>query len=124
MKRDMDLIREILLQKEAEKNPMTLSCTKEEFTYHVALLKEGGLVEAIIQSNHVGMPSKAVVIRLTMAGHDFLDSARNENVWHKAKEHIIKSGTAWTFSILAEVLKSLAKQQLAQFGLPSLGGQE
>lgn len=122
MKRNMDLIREILLQKEADKTPMVLpDCSgQEEFAYHVALLKEAGFVEAIIRPDRLGMPKAAQVLRLTWAGHDFLDAARNDTVWNMAKEKIIESGKSWTISMLTEVLKALAKQELSKLGLPGL----
>jgi len=38
-------------------------------------------------------------------------------VWRTAKEKILKPGVSWTFELLKETLKALAKQQLARVGL-------
>ena len=121
MQRKIELIREILLQRESDKTPMVLpDCSgQEEFAYHVALLKEAGLVDAIVVTDHKGMPSGAQVLRLTWSGHDFLDAARNDTVWNTAKRKIIESGMSWTFSMLTEILKALAKQELSKLGLPT-----
>ena len=55
---------------------------------------------------------------MTWQGHEFLDSARSDSVWHTAKEKMLKPGISWTFGLLSEALKALAKQQLARVGLP------
>lgn len=115
MKRDMDLVRQILQsaeQTEFEKGPMPFyeARTPDE-AYQIALMKDAGLVEArIVQSN--GIPRSAVVIRLTWAGHDFLDASRDNTIWAKAVEQVIKPSTSWTFSILTEWLKQEAMKRL------------
>ena len=48
---------------------------------------------------------------LTWDGHEFLDSARNETLWRKAKEELKKTGN-FSFQILGEMLLSLARNQL------------
>jgi hypothetical protein len=40
---------------------------------------------------------------------------RDDTVWKKAKEHVLKPGASWTFDILKEWLKAEAKSRL---GLP------
>ncbi|MGO8839441.1 MAG: DUF2513 domain-containing protein [Limisphaerales bacterium] len=50
-------------------------------------------------------------VRLTWAGHDFLDAARNDTIWNKAKDEFLKPGISWTFSILFEWLKQEARQR-------------
>jgi len=53
-----------------------------------------------------------VTLRLTWAGHEFLDAARNETVWKKASERIKKSGVDVTISLLKDILNQLLKQSL------------
>jgi hypothetical protein len=108
MKRDMDLIRNILLQTEAGQ---PIVGEKTAVVYHIALLKEAGFVEAVIRNGPLGMPSEAVIRRLTWAGHDFLDAMRDETIWKKAKDKFIKPGVSWTVSILAEWLKQEARRR-------------
>ena len=109
MKRDMELIRYILLQKEAEE---PIDGGHAEVVYHIALLKEAGFVEAVIRNDPLGVPSDAVILKLTWAGHDFLDAARDNKIWNMAKEKFIKPGVSWTFSILLEWLKQQAHQRV------------
>ena len=59
-----------------------------------------------------GIPSAAAIVRLTWAGHDFLDSSRDNKIWKLAKEHVIKPGASWTFSLLLEWLKQEARHRV------------
>jgi hypothetical protein len=59
---------------------------------------------------------------MTWAGHDFLDAARDVSIWNKAKEHVLKPGFSWSFSILTEFLRMEAQKRLEMaFGLPPSG---
>lgn len=110
MKRDMDLIRGVLI--EVEKLPFdsgfhdisVQGYTDEEITYHVRLAHEAGLIEAIDLTTMDGVCWKPK--RLTYEGHEFLDAARSNTVWNKAKETLLStSGT-----ITLEALKALLPQ--------------
>src|SRR5258708_1781099 len=113
MKRDMNLIRLLLLDVEGEESKPDLSAFGEsQQVYHSALLIEAGLVHGDIILDGEGQPTGTVAIRLTWAGHEFLDAARNETIWHKAGEKIKKSGVDVTISVLKEILEGLLKQSL------------
>ncbi len=117
MKRNMDLIRLLLMRSEDDKDAAT-ACEKfkvEERSYHVQLLIDAGLVEGFVRRNPRGAFTGAVVSRLTWAGHDFLQSVRDDTIWNKAKEQVLKPGASWTFDILKEWAKYELKQKL---GLP------
>jgi Hypothetical protein (DUF2513) len=119
MKRDMDLIRMLLIRQETGEPPPGLADYPEPLiVYNVALMKDAGLIEAAIAKGPDGTPMGAVIIRMTWAGHDFLDAARNDTVWRTAREKILKPGVSWTFELLKETLKALATQQLSRMGLP------
>jgi hypothetical protein len=116
MKRDMNLIRLVLLDTEGEEPKPDLSAySEQQLVYHSALLIEAGLVHGAIGPDSDGQPASTMISRLTWHGHEFLDAARNETIWKKAGEQIEKSGVDVTFSLLVEILKQLLKQAL---GLP------
>lgn len=118
MKRDMDLIREILLAREEDRDLRT-SEPPEVIAYNVQLLDDAGLLEAIIKKDHRGAAVGCAIMRLTWAGHDFLDATKDDTIWNKAKERILKPGVSWTFSILVEFLKAEAQRRLGPaLGLP------
>jgi hypothetical protein len=118
MKRNMDLIRLLLMRSEGDEhaNPECEKFGAEEKAYHVQLLIDAGLVEGIVRKGPKGDFTGAVVFRLTWAGHDFVESMRDDTLWKKAKDEVLKPGASWTFEILKEWAKCELRQRL---GLPS-----
>jgi hypothetical protein len=117
MKRDMDVVRNLLLRTEPADGSVSINDPVE--TYHVRIMLDGGLVDGRISEDVTSdAPRHSHIHNLTWAGHDFLDAARNDTVWRSAKEKILKPGVSWTFELLKETLKALAKQQLSKIGLP------
>lgn len=118
MKRDFDLIRSILI--DIEKMPA--GTQRDEFTFpgyddamiyqHIGLLIEADLVKGEFMLECGLGHSGALVSDLTWAGHDFLDAMKDDNLWTKAKEHVIKPGASFTFDLLLEWLKAKAKEKI------------
>lgn len=114
MKRDMELIRLLLLQREADPEPgpdLSHYSVKEQ-VFHGALVVEAGLVHGSVLIDQEGQPKGVIMLRLTWAGYDFLEAAKNEGVWNKAKRTIAEKGLTVTFDIMSELLKSIIKSQL------------
>jgi len=90
MKRDMDLIREMLLEIEANPDPMdgpSLDIggrSRDEISYHVMLMHQAGLIDAWDCSSvdEICWYPKD----LTWEGHEFLEAARDPARWQKAKD--------------------------------------
>jgi hypothetical protein len=113
MKRDMDLIRTIML--EAEKCPSLEGCrveipgrTREDLYYNAKLAHEAGFIDARFLPGSTDFH----VLRLTYEGHEFLDAARNDTLWAKAKEIVIKNTGALTLEALKITLTTLIKHKL------------
>ena len=116
MKRDPELIREILHAIEADQGSplgwVELNIdghSTEKTSYHVQLLADAGLVipqDLSSSSGYHVMPK-----RMTSAGHDFLDAVRNEVIWSKVKAAIAETGS-FTLSLIKELAISYAKQKL------------
>ncbi len=110
MKRDMDIIRQILLNVEDDKYPyggrVHLDGVPDEICgHHAALIFDAGLAEGrVIKTDAHGIVS-ASVDRLTSAGHDFCDGIRQDTIWNKAKEHILKPGASYGLSVFVEWVK-------------------
>ena len=118
MKRDFDLARTILLAIEANEDATGHSWiilgkingySQEQVSYHVKLLDEAGLIEAIDLSTNTGFSWEPK--KLTWHGHDFLESSRNETLWGEAKKRMKQIGSS-SFPVLLEVLINLGKEQL------------
>jgi hypothetical protein len=113
MKRDMDLIRSILLNVESDgKLGLPDGHTNTEIADHAQQLKEAGLVEAAIVRDHEGIPCQAVIIRLTSKGHDFVDATRNQSFWIKTKAYVTKNLPGWTLSVFKEVAERALKGEI------------
>jgi hypothetical protein len=120
MKRDFELVRIILRDMEGAE-PMQ---TYQGFTYdgyekfvvyeHIELLIEAGLLAGEVHRHSSG--GIPVVTRLTWAGHDFLDAMKDEGIWRKAKESILKPIGGATFDVLLDWLKWQMKEKL---GMPT-----
>src|SRR5450432_1997113 len=102
MKRDMDLIRTILLEVEKSTSPGGRQIklpdhSREELYYNAQLAQDAGLIDARFAPGSTDFH----VLRLTNAGHEFLEAARNDTLWAKAKEIAIKK----TGTLTAEGVK-------------------
>lgn len=117
MKRDMELIRKIILEVEkAQDNQIDLkieSYSEQEIGYHVYLLIQGGLVEGIEfpKTNESLLPT-ATPTNLTWNGHEFADAMRNESIWDKAMEIVKKNGGHITNGVLIQLLTSMIKDSI------------
>ena len=107
MKRDIKLVRELLLVAEADGTCDGLNSKygQEVVAGHVAILIDAKLIEGQVVCDEAGKPCYAVIVRLTWAGHEFLDNARNETVWNKVITSIKDTATTVSFEILSELLK-------------------
>jgi len=110
MKRDFELIRQLLLDIEGEKVDLSLF-TEDQILYHKALLLEVGLAEGpkprYSSRKYSGIPDKVIIHKLTWEGHDFIDAIRDESRWQKAKEWVKEAGKILTLESLKEAVKIL-----------------
>ena len=127
MKRDMDLIRQILLDVEAGKwsyevaridengsidEDPALNLQLTTVLYHLQIMHDAGFIKFLEMSDtHLRLNG------MTWAGHDFLDTIRDDENWRKTKEGAKKLGGAG-FSFIVEVAKGVAKSELQKLGLP------
>ena len=120
MKRDMDLVRGVLLR--IEELPFdgrfhdinVDGHSEEEINYHVMLLHEAGFIEAMDLSSTSGICWKPT--RLTYSGHEFIDAARSDIVWQKAKAWTLKSTGTLTLEGLKLALPHVVKMLIANGG--------
>ena len=122
MKLDPDLVRQILLKVEefpfdgAFHDVEIEGRTENEIDYHVMLLHEAGLLEALDLSTLSGPCWKPT--RLTYDGHQFLDAARSDTVFQKAKAWSLKS----TGTLTLEGLKFALPHVVKRYVNPKLSG--
>ena len=111
MKRDMDLVRKILLEVEGvsfEGGWIDLQIegySENEVSYHVLLLAEAGLIEAIDLSTNTSFAWAPK--RLTWNGHEFIEASRDENRWEKAKTIMKEKAGGFVYDVLKTLLIQL-----------------
>ena len=116
VKRDMELVRLILLELEKEpysQGPIELEIpgrTQDQISYHVMLLHEAGLINATDLSTFAGPDWKPT--RLTWQGHEFLDASRDEGRWQKALNIMKDKAGVIAFDVLKELLIQLMRNSV------------
>ena len=119
MKRDMDLLRSILLLIESELEPGRFidlkaeqfldeypSLTNSALREHVFLLREAGYLKG-------GSDSLSGISQngLTNRGYDYLDTVRNPEIWRNARDAGEKAG-GFTLSLIGEIASGLIKTKI------------
>ena len=116
MKRNMDLIREILLRIESYPEPrgrIDLNIdgySPKEISYHVKLLSEAGLIEATpLQTLNL---FEWHAHSLTWEGHEFLEASRDDKIWNKAKELVLDKTGTLPFEVLKQILIGIIQKAI------------
>jgi hypothetical protein len=117
MKRDMHIVRKILLAAMQSEQPLTSveGIDPETFDFHVQLLQEGGFLQCSARESNEGSssePKRAKVVRLTWTGFDFAESIKDDAIWHKVTANPPRSASCWTFDLLQYALRYEQRRRL------------
>jgi len=111
MKRDMDLIRAVLLRaQQGDPNGVVQGYTEEEVKYHRALAIEKQLLKGRALKDHqkpTEIPAVVVVLDLTWEGHDFLDAIVSDTNWAKVKKFLADARKQVTIETVKFAIKQL-----------------
>lgn len=115
MKRDDDLIRDLLFEAEDSNQPyllagMALNPSESDLKRHMhaVWLSDAGFFKEV----------KKGVFRITNQGHDYLAAIRDDGVWKKTKEAASTAGGVG-LSVMKDIAVAYVKQELAtRLGLP------
>ena len=117
MKRDLDLIRRILLDIETPDAGASHHAgfghltqdglDPEAIQYHVQLMHDAGLIVADEM-----VPGQWWPERITWAGHEFLDLARDDTRWERAKHDVDREVGSAPFLVVRDLLARRAGEQL------------
>ena len=135
MKRDLELVRQILLRIEGPREQASLGLSggrsveglpnlefegppEEEVDYHLDLLIKAGLINGT-GSRTLGGGFMVNIRGLTWAGHDFLDAVRDEQVWGAMDKKVRDSGLdmrSLTFDVVKSICVSFIEDRLGLGG--------
>lgn len=121
MKRDMDLVRNLLLITEAADSsfdPREDSGLKKysdaSIVYHVELLESQGLIDCQVLRAMGGVCAVCEIEALTWDGLDYLDAIRDAGVWGKTKKVIKDTVKSTTMKAIKEIAVMVAVNMAAQ----------
>lgn len=118
MKRDMDLVRRILMKIESHEHgiapyPLMIDGASDELVgYHIHLLGQAGLLAVDEITSLESDSPEAMALHMTWTGHDFLDAARSDTIWNRAKQRVAGTVGSVTFEAFKALLVALAKEKL------------
>jgi hypothetical protein len=82
--------------------------SNELVSYQIKILSQGGLIEADNCSTQSGFDWRAV--GLTWAGHEFLDTIKNDTVWAKTKSFVLSKGGSASFTVIGKIASAFAEK--------------
>jgi hypothetical protein len=120
MKRDPDLLRNIMLAAEAQPagKPLFASdvarlCNDPyELADHVEQLIEERYLSGTVHSHGREVRPNILIKRVTAKGHDFLSAMRDDSIWKKVKAKVMTAAGGWTLALAMECAKLLIKERL------------
>ncbi|QKW95812.1 MULTISPECIES: DUF2513 domain-containing protein [unclassified Agrobacterium] len=124
MKRDMGLIRELMLKLESLDFPLNAvlslsgddkevaidGFSADQISYHLIQIREAGFLQ---DTKHGGMRGGISFKGFSWEGHDFLDSIRDPDVWEKTQTTMKKAG-GFTFDLVKAMAKGFLKKKIEQ----------
>lgn len=119
MRRNMDLVREILIEasksdKEVRASDIAEKSSKyslEEIIYNIRIMGEGNLINVYIDEREAGVVD-AYIMYITWSGNDFLDSISSNEIWEKIKNNFSDKIINIPFDILTSLAKLYLKNKL------------
>ena len=109
MKRDNDLIRDLLMEFEAREDflivvapHLSMSLDERQRWYHVELMCDAGLMTPVGKGT----------FRITHQGHDFLEATRDQGAWERTKAAVSQTGGNATLDILKQISVAFLKRKI------------
>lgn len=120
MKRDLDLIRKLLIYFEekpslkVEESPAIDGYDQSIVQYHLRLMCDAGLINCEIErsSNTPERIIRVYPFDLTWEGHEFLMKVQSETTWQRIKETVTARGGALAFAVVNELATKWALRSI------------
>jgi hypothetical protein len=119
MKRDLELIRKLLLFFEGKNStelvelPPIEGYDKTTLKTHLVLMFEAGLLRCEpVRSSTSDRVIYVLPFELTWNGHEFLDKVRSESVWNRIRGTIASQGGSIAFALVNQLATRYAMELL------------
>lgn len=121
MKRDMDLLRLLLLQLEGidqdgksiyhfHSDDITIDgYTWDQVSYHYDLAVEADLID----QGGSGVMQGILFKRLTWSGHDFVDAVRDDDIWKRTRQGATAAG-GFSLDLLKDLAKGFIRKKISE----------
>ncbi len=118
MKRDLDLVRQLLLQIEGlpAAPPVQYRMSEIEdpvLLAHLEMLIEAALVNGKIVRSHGTRGDVISVSGLTWQGHEWIEMMRSQSLWNEVKSAVLDGGGVLTFELTKAVASKILRARLA-----------
>ncbi len=119
MKFDPDLVREILIRVESipagtgSGNFVIEGKETPEIYRHLQILLNEDFIDGKFYLGPDGFPTQFFITDLTYKGHQFLENARNDSSWNKAKHTLQEKGVGLTMNFIQDVLVKFATSSIS-----------
>src|SRR5215203_241943 len=116
MKRDLDLVRQLLLQIEAlPAGPPVQYRTSEiedpVLLAHFELAIAAGLVNGKLARSQGARGDVISISGLTWEGHEWIEMVRSQSVWSETKATLLEGAGALTYELVKEVAVKILRQR-------------
>lgn len=125
MRRDMDLVREILIATADAEGSVSIETfvndnrSMDLVAYNVEMMADHGLIDAKVEREWGGHAVLGTITALTWDGQDYLDAIENDEVWSKTKATIKGTVKHTTLGVIRDVAVAVTKSMIAaKTGLP------
>lgn len=121
MKRDLLLVRQILLHFEAKQDwgyedPVNIEGYEKKLVdYHLQIMYEAGLLNCEPTKTDQGRLYDVLPFRLTWEGHEFLDNTKGGR-WDKIWKKVTEKGGDFAFDLIKKLATKYAEDQLYYSG--------
>jgi hypothetical protein len=118
MKRDMEVIRDILFSIEEQYEDVALynlevkDYSFKKIAYHCNLLYEAGFISNYDDAYGDGEICSFGVGSITWEGHDYLDKIRSDKVWNKTKKTITDKGLPMIVDVVKDIATEIIKSMV------------
>ncbi|SEA24840.1 DUF2513 domain-containing protein [Alkalimonas amylolytica] len=119
MKRDMELVRKLLIFFDDKENPTHIEAPpidgydEQTIQYHLVLMYDAELLRCEpVKSSKSERVIYVLPFELTWKGHDFLDSIRNDTIWKKVKDTLQDKGLGMAFSVVQGLAVKFMQSQV------------